>query len=78
MNKLGAVLLGSHVLILRVRHEGGRSALREVWRGTKEACESEKWYCNIEGMRGPGVVAAELHVITVDEWKRICAKQVCQ
>lgn len=76
MNRLGAVMLGSHCLILRIKLEGGRSACREVTRGTLKLCESEKWFTNIEAMRGPGVVKTELHVITLEQWRQICSKQV--
>ena len=76
MKQLGAALLGGHVLILRLRLEGGKSALRELSRGTKLDCEREKWHFDLTPARGPGIVSAELHVIKIGEWKRICSKQV--
>jgi hypothetical protein len=78
MDNRGGIFLGSHVLVLRVQLEGDKSACREIFRGTQAQCEREKWGIDMAPFRGPGILGSGLHVITVEEWRRVCAKQIKQ
>lgn len=65
-----------HYLILRVSFSTGQYGHKVLWQGTRNACESESWFCNIEGFRGPGIVKAEKIVIDDEAWGKIKALQV--
>lgn len=65
-----------HYLMLRITLENGQYGHTLVQRGSRAFCELQAWSTDIEQLRGPGIVKAELIVISDEEWRKICKFQV--
>ena len=64
-----------HYLMLRVTFENCQYGHRLISRGSRKHCEDQAWHTNVEGFRGPGIVKAELILVTPEAWRKILALQ---
>ena len=65
-----------HYLIHRVTFSNGQYGHRVITRGSRGHCETQAWFTDHEGVRGPDIVKSELVVLPGDTWKSIMKLQV--